>query len=88
MQITLLLHKSFSLILASILPAIIKRCSNGDFLFTSFLLYLLIGVCMEKLLKVISFFFFFEIQLLYNVVLVSAVQQSQSAVCVHMSPPS
>ena len=43
---------------------------------------------MEKLLKVISFFFFFEIQLLYNVVLVSAVQQSQSAVCVHMSPPS
>ena len=34
------------------------------------------------------FFFFFEIQLLYNVVLVSAVQQSESAVCVHMSPPS
>ena len=27
-------------------------------------------------------------ELLYNVVLVSAVQQSESAVCVHMSPPS
>ena len=88
MQIIPLLHKSLSLILASFLPAIIKRCSNGDFLFTSFLLYLLIGVCVEKLLKVISFFFLIEVQLLYNVVLVSAVQQSESAVCVHMSPPS
>lgn len=55
MQIIPLLHKSFSLILASILPTVF-RGSNGDFLFTSFLLYLLIRVCVEKLLKLISFF--------------------------------
>ena len=32
--------------------------------------------------------FFFGVQLLYNVVLVSAVQQSESAICLHMSAPT
>ena len=31
---------------------------------------------------------FFLLSLLYNVVLVSAVQQSESAICIHRSPPS
>ena len=31
---------------------------------------------------------FIELQLLYNVVLVSGVQQSESAICLHISPPS
>ena len=33
-------------------------------------------------------FFFIGVQLLYNVALLSAVQQSESAVCIHVSPPS
>ena len=34
------------------------------------------------------FFFLIGVYLLYNVVLVSAVQQRESAVCIHISPPS
>ena len=34
------------------------------------------------------FFFFIGVQLLYNVVLVSAVQQSESVTCICVSPPS
>ena len=34
-----------------------------------------------------SLFFFIGIYLLYNIVLVSAVQQSESAICIHMCPP-
>ena len=36
----------------------------------------------------LNFFFLIGVQLLYNVVLVSAVQQSESAICIHISPPS
>ena len=36
----------------------------------------------------IYLFFLIGVQLLYNVVLVSAVQQSESAVCIHISPLS
>ena len=34
------------------------------------------------------FFFFIGVHLLYNVVLVSAVQQSESVTCIYVSPPS
>ena len=34
------------------------------------------------------FFFFIGVYLLYNAVLVSAVQRSESAICIHKSPPS
>ena len=34
------------------------------------------------------FFFLIGVELLYNVVLVSVVQWSESAVCIHISPPS
>ena len=36
----------------------------------------------------LGFFFFFGIELLYNVVLVSAVQWSESAICLHITPSS
>ena len=42
---------------------------------------LLLSICL--LLFLINFI---GIQLLYNVVLVSTVQQSESAICIHMSP--
>ena len=32
--------------------------------------------------------FFIGVYLLYNAVLVSAVQRSESAICIHKSPPS
>ena len=35
-----------------------------------------------------SLFFFIGIYLLYNIILVSAVQQSESAICIHICPPS
>ena len=34
------------------------------------------------------FFFFIGVHLLYNVVLVSAVQQSELSICIYISPPS
>ena len=34
------------------------------------------------------FFFLIGVELFYNVVLVSAVQQSESALCIHVTPPS
>ena len=37
---------------------------------------------------ILSFFLFFGVELLYNVVLVSAIQRSESAICVHISLPS
>ena len=33
-------------------------------------------------------YFTIEVKLLYNVILVSPVQQSESAMCIHISPPS
>ena len=49
------------------------------------------GWCHNSTLLLLSFFFFFffiGVKLLYNVVLVSAVQWSESALCIPISPPS
>ena len=46
------------------------------------------GACVSKQIFYFMSYFIFGVLLLYRVMLVSAVQWSESAICIHISPPS
>ena len=56
--------------------------------FTFLALWFVRGACVSKQIFYFMSYFIFGVLLLYRVMLVSAVQRSESAICIHISPPS
>ena len=62
--------------------------SSFSFFYTSLSFSIHMHYIYKEFMCAAFYFFLIGVQLLYNVVLVFVVQQSESAMCIHISPPS
>ena len=65
-----------------------RSVGPGSECFHFLALWFVRGACVSKQIFYFMSYFIFGVLLLYRVMLVSAVQWSESAICIHISPPS